>query len=251
MNPLRVWIGYDPREDEAYRVCKASIERHTSVPVDIRLLRLDELREAGLYTRATQVAENGQLWDVLSGAPMSTEFSLSRFLVPHLADYYGQALFVDCDFLFRRDINDLFLCASGNYAVQVVKHCHVPREFVKMDGRHQVRYERKNWSSLMLWNCGHPAAWLSPQRFNELRGSYLHRFEWIPDEYIGELAGDWNWLALTEPSAVHFTEGVPTMPGYQHVPFADEYRYYLSRLDEKAPIAMASTTKVIVGAGQK
>lgn len=252
MDPLRIWIGWDPREDEAYRVCAQSIEHHATQPVEIMPLRLGDLQAAGVYTRSSMVADSGQLWDVLSGAPMSTEFSLSRFLVPFLAGFKGWALFVDCDFLFRRDVAELFARAESQYAVQVVKHCHVPREFIKMDGRAQVRYERKNWSSLMLWNCGHELARrLEPDWFNQATGAQLHRFEWMPDGAIGELPGDWNWLALREPSAVHFTEGVPTMPGYEGVPFADEYRDYLSRLADAAPTASTSASSVSVPAGQK
>lgn len=227
MEPLRVWVGYDPREDGAYRVCEASIRKHASQPVDVVPLKLGDLESAGLYTRQTAVRDGGQLWDVISGAPMSTEFSLSRFLVPYLAGYRGWAVFVDCDFVFRRDIAELFQWAREEYAVMVVKHCHVPAEAIKMDGRQQTAYWRKNHSSLMLLNCSHWATkQLTPDRVNTWTGRALHGFAWLQDGMIGDLPGEWNYLILKNPAAVHFTEGVPDMPGYEDIPFADEYRAY-------------------------
>ena len=227
MEPLRIFIGWDPRETQAYAVCYNSILEHASQPVKIEPLVLADLEQAGLYRRPKIVKEGGQLWDVISDAPMSTEVSLTRFLVPHLAGHKGWALFVDCDFLFRRDVAELFQWATDDHAVMVVKHCHVPAEAIKMDGRQQTSYWRKNWSSLMLWNCGHQAVKeLTVDRVNLWTGKALHGFAWLQDHQIGELPGEWNWLSLKNPAAVHFTEGVPDMPGYENVAFADEYRKY-------------------------
>lgn len=251
MTPLRVWVGYDPREHAAWEVCRASIYRHASVPVDVQPLVLDELRAAGLYTRPTEVRDGGQLWDVISRAPMSTEFSLSRFLVPYLAGYRGWALFCDCDFLFRCDVAELFSAGDDACAVHVVKHNHQPRETAKMDGRMQTRYARKNWSSLMLWNCAHVGAqFLTPHRANNMRGADLHGLEWLMPSEIGALAGDWNYLVLRDPSAVHFTEGTPDMPTHEAQPFADEWRSYLSDATN-APITSSANAAVADAAGQK
>ena len=140
---MKIFIGYDSREDIAYEVCKHSILARNPTAEVIPLKR-QELIDEGLYTREV---------DPLS----STEFTFTRFLIPHLMNYEGWALFCDCDFLFTVDVNEIFNCADNQYAVMVVKHDYTPEEGVKMDGQKQLPYPRKNWSSLVLWNCGHPS----------------------------------------------------------------------------------------------
>lgn len=231
MTPLRVFIGFDGREMAAYQVAEASLRRHASRPVVVEPLVLEQLRWKGLYTRAHSVRE-GRLWDDLSGAPMATEFALTRFLVPVLAGFEGWALFVDCDFLFRADVAELFALADQSKAVMVVKHDHRPPEAIKMDGQAQLLYPRKNWSSLMLFNCAHYAHAGQAERVNRWTGLQLHGFEWLKDDQIGSLPGAWNWLEM-EPKAVHFTRGCPDMPGYERVAFADEWRGELARATGK------------------
>ena len=171
--PLRIFVGWDSREDIAYQVCKRSIENHTSIPVDIRPIKQFELRGQGVYTRQR---------DQLS----STEFSFTRFLTPYLAGYTGWAVFVDCDFLFRGDIAGLLDYADGAKACFVVKHDYWPLETVKMDNQPQHRYPRKNWSSFMFINCAHPQVKiLTPNVVNAHTGMYLHRFEWLEDGVMG------------------------------------------------------------------
>src|SRR6185437_187672 len=128
--------------------------RRSSRPVTIRALRRPDLIDAGVYTRRAIRVGNGWI-DGIDGKPFSTEFSFSRFLVPALSLFDGWALFCDCDFLFTADISRLFALADDRYAVMCVKHRHDPVETRKMDGVPQTRYRRKNWSSLVLWNCGH------------------------------------------------------------------------------------------------
>ena len=140
---MKVFVGYDIREDIAFQVCEYSIHKHQPV-AQVIALKQAELRESGVYTRAV---------DPLS----STEFTFTRFLVPYLADYKGWALFVDCDFVFTADVAELFAKADDRYAVMVVKHDYTPKEGLKMDGCKQLPYPRKNWSSAILWNCAHPA----------------------------------------------------------------------------------------------
>lgn len=246
---MRVYIGFDPRERDAYLVAAHSLRKHASIPLQIEPIVLEHMRWKRFYTRPTTASHSGgapRLWDDISGAPMSTEFALTRFLVPHLMGYAGWALFVDCDFLFRADVAELFKIANPAYAVQVVKHLHQPAEAVKMDGQVQSAYPRKNWSSCVLWNCGHDAHAGTLDRVNRWRGLWLHQFRWLQDEDIGELPASWNWLEgsawpdfprareagfATEapsPNAVHFTRGIPSMPGYENVPFADEWRVALA-----------------------
>jgi hypothetical protein len=230
---LSIYIGFDPRETAAFAVARNSIKRHTTLPVRVNGLVLSELRDRGLYTRPHE-QRGCQLWDVISDAPCATEFSNSRFLVPHLAKE-GFALFMDCDMLVRKNLARLFALADTSKAVQVVKHNHQPTETTKMDGQIQTRYGRKNWSSVILWNCDHPAnKALTLEMVNGLPGRDLHRFCWLEDDLIGELPVEWNWLAghsdpSVDPAIVHHTDGIPSMPGYENAPFADEWRAELTR----------------------
>jgi lipopolysaccharide biosynthesis glycosyltransferase len=151
---LRVYIGYDSREPEAYRVAESSLRATSSQSIDVTPLISERLAERGLLRRATDT--RGQRYDIPSNAPASTEFAVSRFLVPVLAQT-GWALFVDSDVVFLDDVAKLFAQADGRYALQVVKHGKVHDPSTKMDGQVNLSYSRKNWSSVMLFNCDHPA----------------------------------------------------------------------------------------------
>jgi len=218
-----VYIGWDSREDIAYQVAKHSIEKFNR-DVKIVPLRQQELRDAGLYQR-----EVDQL--------ASTEFTFTRFLVPYLNKYQGWAVFVDCDFLYTDDISKLFDAADPDKAVQVVQHDYTPKESVKMDGQHQHQYPRKNWSSMILFNCAHPKNQaLSLENVNSQSGAWLHRFQWLNDDDIGSVSHEWNWLEgwYSEPKdgspkAIHFTSGGPWFSDYQHVEYAD---LWLNERDE-------------------
>jgi lipopolysaccharide biosynthesis glycosyltransferase len=150
---------------------------------------------------------------------MSTEFACSRFLTPILGQT-GWALFTDCDVLFLDDVNKLLDHADPSKAVLCVKHEYTPSAKVKMDDQKQTRYSRKNWSSVMLFNCDHPANQrLDLRMLNLLPGRDLHRFGWLSDDQIGELPGGWNWLVNEQPRPTdlhiaHFTLGGPWLPGW-------------------------------------
>ena len=196
-------------------------------------LDLADLRESGLYDRPYRVDEAGQMWDERDQRPFSVQFSFSRFLVPHLIRK-GPALFVDCDFVFKRDVAELFALFDPRYAVQVVKHDHRPPGAKKMDGISQYIYNRKNWSSCVLWNTEHHAHHsLTTAAVNTWPGRDLHAFKWIPDCYIGALPEAWNWLADASPTcggnpediaAIHYTSGGPWFDHMQDCPYADVYR---------------------------
>jgi hypothetical protein len=229
--PLTVFVGFDDaREPEAFDVCRASLLRHASVPLHIVKLDQAALRRAGWYRREWRHVE-GQRVDMGDLKPFSTDFAFTRFLVPALSLYDGWALFCDGDFLFTDDVAKLFALADDRYAVMCVKHDHDPAETSKMGGVVQSRYRRKNWSSLMLLQCGHPSN-LSLTGFmvNEFAGQWLHAFNWLTDDEIGALPLEWNWLAGVSPdlgrvpAGVHFTLGVPTMPGCGEAPYADLWR---------------------------
>jgi hypothetical protein len=230
-----IWIGFDSRpvEVQSFAVARQSIRRRLSQPTPIKPVMLKQLREAGLYYRPTE-KHGGIMWDCISNFACSTEFAISRFLVPHLAGE-GWALFADADVMARRNLGELFAQADPDKACMVVKHQPYMTGIRKMDGQIQSAYERKNWSSVVLWNCNHPAVrFLTPEVVNRERGLWLHQFAWLDDEDIGELDPKWNWLVGhsdpdVDPGLVHFTEGVPTMPGYEHCAYSDEWRGELER----------------------
>ncbi len=229
MTPLSIFVGYDPRENDAYEVCVHSLKRHASIPLRIVQLEQSLLRYLKLYDRP-YVLQKGQRIDQRDGKPFSTEFSFTRFLVPALSLYDGWSLFCDCDFLFTADIAELMEYADPKFAALVVKHDHQPKEQMKMDGVVQSAYPRKNWSSFMLLNCGHQSNKnLGVDAVNHESGSWLHGMEWLRDSEIGELPQTWNWLSGVseplvggfKPKAVHYTLGVPSMAGYEDCPYSD------------------------------
>lgn len=224
---MKVFIGFDPREQKAYQVAEASIRKHSSMLLDVQPLVLEHLRWKGIYTRPTEMRD-GRLYDVISQAAMSTEFALTRFAVPTLANYAGPALYIDCDVLFKGDVAELLTLLDEKYAVMVVPHAHYPTVGTKMDGQIQTSYPRKNWSSLMLFNCGHLKHAGQVDRLNRWPGLWLHQFKWLADEDIGFLPHAWNVLeGEDEVKMFHMTRGTPEMPGYEAIKYAQEWRSYL------------------------
>lgn len=226
MDPFPYWIGYDTREKDAFDVCSFSCQRKTTHPLVVRALKHKELRTDHTFTRKWMTDENGRMIDAIDGRPFSTEFAFTRFLVPYLQRYKGWALFTDCDVLWLDDIAKLIEAVDDRFAVMCVKHNHIPRNKVKMDGQAQQPYPRKNWSSVMLWNCGHPAnRALTPQYVNTATGGQLHGFEWLKDEEIGGLEHGWNFLvghtpASIKPRVMHFTDGGPWFENMMEAPYA-------------------------------
>jgi hypothetical protein len=211
---IRVFIGYDSREAVAFTVLAHSIHRRASQPVAIAPVMLSQLQ--GVFKREKNPLQ-------------STEFSFSRFLTPWLCGYEGWAIFTDCDMIVRDDIAKLWAMRDERYAVQVVKHHHVPKEEVKFLGAKQTKYEKKNWSSVMLMNCGKCRA-LTPEYVNSASGLELHQFKWLESEsLIGEIPSKWNHLVgydapRADAALVHFTIGGPYFPEYEHCEYSDEWR---------------------------
>lgn len=227
--PLKVVVGYDSREDIAWQVCRHSLERHASRPLQVIPLRQPAVRELGLYTRPVD-------------ATASTEFSLTRFLTPYIAAQGGWTVFVDCDFLFTRDIHELIDTLDPSKALYVVQHAYDPHHAVKMDGKAQTTYPRKNWSSFMVFNGDHPdVRALTPDVVNRVSPAHLHRFEWIgDDDDIGALDREWNFLVgeydppEAAPAAIHYTNGGPWFEQWTDCDFGDLWvaeraRYEASR----------------------
>jgi hypothetical protein len=212
---LKIFVGYDSREEIAWQVCRHSILRHAQ-GVQVIPIRQSVLRELGIYDRPVD-----------TGA--STEFSLTRFLTPYLAAESGWAMFCDCDFLFTADVREILADLDPAKAVYCVQHDYIPAHRMKMDGKAQAVYPRKNWSSMMLFNCDHPdVKALTPAVVNSASPAYLHRFEWIRDENaIGDLDPDWNFLegeypkpAVT-PRVIHYTNGGPWFEEWQNCDYAE------------------------------
>jgi len=220
-----IYVGHDPREQEAFNVTECSILRHSDNNTVVVPLKLKELRQF-LWRPIEQ--KDGRMWCPISQAPMSTEFAISRFTVPLLRTG-GWAVFMDCDMLCRADIKELFDMADDRYAVMVVKHKQENGSVIKMDNQVQTFYSRKNWSSVILWNCAHKSNRnLTTYELNTWPGRDLHAFRWLQDHEIGELPQEWNHLVgvsppIESPKILHYTLGSPNMVGYENCEFAQEW----------------------------
>jgi lipopolysaccharide biosynthesis glycosyltransferase len=209
---MRIFIGYDPAETVAYHVLCHSILRHSSKPVSFTPINKRNIPE---FTRGI---EDG-----------STEFSFSRFLTPYLAGYQGDALFMDCDMLVTDDIHKILEYKEPGKDVYVVKHDYTPKTEKKFLGNKQHAYPKKNWSSVMLFECSSwPIKKLTPEVVNTATGKYLHQFEWTTEERIGELPKEWNHLVGEydpNPNAkiVHYTLGTPCFNEYRKQEWASEW----------------------------
>lgn len=236
MKARSVFVGWDPREETAWRIAVSSLLKHSSIPLQVYKLAYLRLQELGLYTRPTLRSKDGtRIIDQLSARPgydgsCSTEHANARFFAPILAKE-GLILFTDGDVLFRGDIAEVFANAEPDKALHCVQHEHRPIGRIKMDGQIQTRYERKNWSSFMLINCDHPAntAIMSTSGIiNHVPGRELHALCWLHDDEIGSISKEWNYLegftmGVKDPKHVHFTEGTPDMAGYENSEYADEW----------------------------
>ena len=211
---IPVFIGYDPREAVAFSVLAFSIQARATQPVTIAPLMLTQL--SGVLTRERHPLQ-------------STDFSFSRFLVPHLSGFSGWSIFMDCDMLVLDDIAKLWQLRDDRYAVMVVKHDHVPKETQKFLGEPQSKYEKKNWSSVMLFNNAKCKA-LTPEYVNTASGLELHQFKWLDsDRLIGELPERWNHLVGYNPprrdaALVHYTLGGPYFEEYRDCEYSSEWR---------------------------
>ena len=211
---LNIYIGYDPRESVAFYTLAHSILRRASIPVSIAPLMQSQLK--GLYRRSR-------------GPTESTEFSLTRFLVPALSEFRGWSIFMDCDMLCRADIAELAreIERQPDKAVLVCQHDYVPKTQRKFLGHVQTKYPRKNWSSLMLFNNARCRS-LSADYVNSASGLELHRFAWIEDAAIGALPLEWNWLVgeydyNAAAKIVHYTIGGPYFEAYRGCDYAAEW----------------------------
>lgn len=201
---LRVFVGYDPREAVAYHVCCQSIIEQTKAHVSFHPVR-GERRDG------------------------SNDFIYARFLVPWLCGFSGTAVFVDGDMIVRGDIADLFALRRLDIGVQCVQHDYKTKHPVKYLGNRNEDYPRKNWSSVMLWNCGfRPNRILTPEYVASKSGSFLHRMLWLQDSQILPLPPEWNRLVMEQPVTesdrlLHYTIGTPCFQEYADCDHAEEW----------------------------
>lgn len=228
-NLMKIYIGWDPTQRTAFEVARHSIKRRTiGKEVLIAPLSLSSVIVNKFLKRPVE-NRDGKLWCPISQAPMATEFAISRFVIPFL-HRKGWVLFMDCDMLCRADVRELFNLADERYAVMVIKHQQEGGQSTKMDGQVQTYYQRKNWSSVVLWNCGHEAhRRFTVENLNTWPGRDLHAFKWLEDHEIGELPPEWNYLVgvnepIDNPKIVHYTLGTPAFKGCENCHFSEEWK---------------------------
>ena len=216
---IDIYIGYDSKEVVAYHVLCQSIIDQCSSPVRFTPINLDNI---------------GSIFKRERNSLQSTEFSFSRFLVPFLSGYSGWSLFMDCDMFARVDFSEILSLRDENKAVMVCKHDYVPKEDVKFLGQTQTKYEKKNWSSVMLFNNAKCRS-LTPHYVNTATGLELHQFKWLDGEaQIGSLPLEWNWLVGEYPysdsaKVVHFTKGGPYFDEYRDCEYSDEWNDFANK----------------------
>lgn len=236
------YLGYDPREAVGTYVFMNSVLRRSSMPVAFHPLALSTLHE---YDDSNNLGTNN--------------FIKSRFLIPHLQGYRGWALFVDgADMLMRADIAELWdLRDWHRTAVMVVPHDYRTKFTRKYVGTEMeadnLDYPKKNQSSVMLINCGHPAwSLVTPELVEKATGSYLHRFEFLPEESIKFLPPEWNHLVMEQPynpdaKLAHWTLGVPGMAAYANSDYAAEWFEELALTEYVVPSRSGSRPAVLKG----
>ena len=224
----KIYVGWDSTQKLAYEVLKYSLLKKSS-NIQVVPIKQHELRANNIYNRPI---------DPLS----STEFTFTRFLVPYLQNYNGWVLFMDCDMLPLVDINALFDQVDEKYAVMCAQHDYIPNKKVKMNNKLQEYYPRKNWSSLMLFNCSHPSnKVLTKDLINDTKysGKFFHRFGWLKDEEIGKISHEFNWLVNWyeepqdgKPKILHYTEGGPWLDKYKKGKYSKMWNKELKLLKE-------------------
>jgi lipopolysaccharide biosynthesis glycosyltransferase len=218
---VKIYIGFDQREAVAYHTFVQSLIENASIPLDITPLAVSNLKD---YEEKHEDKSN--------------DFVYSRFLTPFLNDFKGWAIFADGDMICQADIKELLDLRDDSKALQVVKHDYKTKAYQKYLGNINQDYPRKNWSSVILWNCAHPKhKILTPDFIANQPGKYLHRFSWLEDSEIGELPKEWNWLATEYPNneqanIIHYTLGTPCFKDYRNTEMSDIWLKKHDRLND-------------------
>ena len=218
---VKIYIGFDQREAVAYHTFVQSLIENASIPLDITPLAVRNLKG---YEEKHEDKSN--------------DFVYSRFLTPFLNDFKGWAIFADGDMICQADIKELLDLRDDSKALQVVKHDYKTKAYQKYLGNINQDYPRKNWSSVILWNCAHPKhKILTPDFIANQPGKYLHRFSCLVDSEIGELPKEWNWLATEYPNneqanIIHYTLGTPCFKDYRNTEMSDIWLKKHNRLND-------------------
>ena len=207
---INVVVGFDQKEAIAFHTFTQSVIEKSSLPVTFTPLAVNTLKD---YKEEHTDGSNA--------------FIYSRFLTPYLNDFKGWAIFADGDMICQADIKELWDLRDESKALLVVKHNYKTKASQKYLGNINENYPRKNWSSVVLWNCSHPShKILTPDFITQQTGKYLHRFSWLNDNDIGDLPIEWNWLAIEYPvnikaKLIHFTLGTPCFMSYRNTEMAN------------------------------
>ena len=218
---VKIYIGFDQREAVVYHTFVQSLIENASIPLDITPLAVRNLKG---YEEKHEDKSN--------------DFVYSRFLTPFLNDFKGWAIFADGDMICQADIKELLDLRDDSKALQVVKHDYKTKAYQKYLGNINQDYPRKNWSSVILWNCAHPKhKILTPDFIANQPGKYLHRFSWLEDSEIGELPKEWNWLATEYPNnnqanIIHYTLGTPCFKDYRNTEMSDIWLKQYDRMND-------------------
>ena len=218
---IKIVVGFDQREAIAYHTFSQSVLEKSSLPVLFLPLSINTLK-------GYKETHNDK----------SNDFVYSRFLTPYLNNFLGWAIFADGDMVCQSDIKELWDLRDETKALQVVMHDYKTKFNQKYLGNTNENYPRKNWSSLILWNCSHPKhKVLTPDFISSQTGKYLHRFSWLDDEDIGELPIDWNWLAIEYPDnpkakIIHYTLGTPCFKDYRNTEMAVTWHEVQQKVNE-------------------
>ena len=214
-----IFVGFDQKEAIAYHTFVQSLIERSSIPLSITPLSENNLN---IYNETHSDGTN--------------KFTYSRFLVPFLMDFKGWAVYFDGDMICLKDIKDLLNTCDDNIAIKVVKHNYKTKQKNKYFGQKNEDYPRKNWSSVVLWNCAHPKnKILTPSFVSNHDGAFLHRFKWLEDSDIGELEKKWNWLAIeyeeiSDPNLIHYTLGTPCFEEYRNTSYSNYWEKAFNRL---------------------
>ena len=212
LSKVKIYVGFDPRESVVYHTFIQSLIEKSTLPIEITPLAVSTLN---FYEESHQDKSN--------------DFVYSRFLTPFMSNFEGWSIYVDGDMICQADIKELLTLRDDTKAVQVVKHDYKTKAENKYLDNKNENYPRKNWSSVILWNCSHPKhKILTPEFINKQTGKYLHRFSWLEDEEIGELPIEWNWLAIEYPEnplakLIHYTLGAPCFKEYRETSMAENW----------------------------
>ena len=218
---IPIFVGYDKSESVCYHVAVHSMTRRSTMPLSITPLNIDNLTD---YQESHNDSSNSS--------------SYTRFLVPYLMNYQGWAIYTDCDIVLQDNIVNLWNFRDQSKAILCAQHNYQTKSSVKFLNSKNSNYPKKNWSSVMLINCAHPAnKILDPKLIESSSGSYLHQFQWIDQTLIGSLPLEWNWLVGEYPEnnqakLLHYTLGAPCFSEYRNCEMSDVWHNELKVLLE-------------------